>query len=482
MTNPSAATSVVRFGIYTFHERSGELLRSGIKVRLAEQPLQVLRLLIDQAGEVVTREEIRAHLWRSDTFVSFDVGLNSAVRKLREALGDSADNPRFVETLPRRGYRFIAPVERLAASVPGPRVESPPPGRIRRTTAGAILAIVTVGALAALAFARLDPFGADPVTSADAELAYRRGLLAMGRETAAGYTTAVKYFEDAVARQPDFADAYAALATAQAQLLYVGSVPPREVVPKAEAAARRAVQLDGTLASAHHVLGEILQVYYWRWDEARAAFRRAGEARKTAVERHHRVGQGLIRDGHFDEAAAQFDLAQKADPLSPDGLIVAATLYRRAGQHDRAVGALRQAIATAPTHARAHFQLGMTLMRMERAEEAIGACQAAAEASNGNPRFEACVGIAAAAAGRVSDARRILDHLQARARREYVSSFGIAWIHDALGDKAAELSAFERAYQDRAVELSHLRDYPPFATIGSDPYYQALAGTIGAPR
>ena len=90
---------------------SGELRKSGIKVRLQEQPFQVLVALLERAGEMVTREDLRQRLWPSDTFVDFDHSLNTAVNKLREALGDTASNPRFVETLARRGYRFIAPVE-----------------------------------------------------------------------------------------------------------------------------------------------------------------------------------------------------------------------------------------------------------------------------------------------------------------------------------------------------------------------------------
>src|SRR5687768_1184198 len=111
MGAPTAPARVVRFGIFELEEQSGELRRHGLKVRLPDQAFQVLRLLLARPGEVVTREELRQQLWTSDTFVDFDLGLNSAVRKLREALDDSAENPRFVETLPRRGYRFIAPLQ-----------------------------------------------------------------------------------------------------------------------------------------------------------------------------------------------------------------------------------------------------------------------------------------------------------------------------------------------------------------------------------
>ena len=101
---------LVRFGAFELDLRTGELRKGGVRINLPDQPFQVLKTLLDRPGELVTREELRQRLWSAETFVDFEHGLNAAVRRLRDALGDSADVPRFVETLPRRGYRFIAPV------------------------------------------------------------------------------------------------------------------------------------------------------------------------------------------------------------------------------------------------------------------------------------------------------------------------------------------------------------------------------------
>src|SRR5947207_2105975 len=103
-------TKVARFGLFEADSEQRVLTKGGLRVRLQDQPFQVLALLLERPGEVVTREEIRQKLWLADTFVEFDDGLNTAIKKLRTALGDSADNPRFIETVPRRGYRFLAPV------------------------------------------------------------------------------------------------------------------------------------------------------------------------------------------------------------------------------------------------------------------------------------------------------------------------------------------------------------------------------------
>jgi cholera toxin transcriptional activator len=111
MAVPQNNRRVTRFGLFELDLSAGELRKSGVRLRLQEQPFQVLALLLERAGEVVTREELQQKLWPSDTFVDFDHSLNTAINKVRDALGDSASNPRYVETLARRGYRFIAPVQ-----------------------------------------------------------------------------------------------------------------------------------------------------------------------------------------------------------------------------------------------------------------------------------------------------------------------------------------------------------------------------------
>jgi cholera toxin transcriptional activator len=121
---PQNQSRVARFGVFEIDLSAGELRKNGVKQRLQGQPFQVLTVLLERAGEVVTREELQQKLWPSDTFVDFDHSLNTAINKVREALGDSACSPRFVETLARRGYRFIAPVQ---TDAPAPKLEIPAP-------------------------------------------------------------------------------------------------------------------------------------------------------------------------------------------------------------------------------------------------------------------------------------------------------------------------------------------------------------------
>jgi DNA-binding winged helix-turn-helix (wHTH) protein len=121
----SQSTDVVRFSAYEVNLRAGELYRAGRKIRLQIQPFHVLAMLLEHPGEVVAREELQKRLWPADTFVDFDHSLNTAIKKLRQALSDDKKKPRFIETLPKRGYRFIGTVEQ-AAGAPATALPSPP--------------------------------------------------------------------------------------------------------------------------------------------------------------------------------------------------------------------------------------------------------------------------------------------------------------------------------------------------------------------
>jgi DNA-binding winged helix-turn-helix (wHTH) protein len=118
MPQPAPSAAILRFDVYAMDLRAGELFKSGRKIKLQEQPFRILAMLLEHSGELVTREELRQRLWSENTFVDFEHSLNTAIKKLRRALCDEADKPRFVETLPRRGYRFV-----------GSLVDQPPPSQ-----------------------------------------------------------------------------------------------------------------------------------------------------------------------------------------------------------------------------------------------------------------------------------------------------------------------------------------------------------------
>src|SRR5438552_9091781 len=117
----------VLFGPFEFEHLSGDLRKFGNRIRLHGKPLQILAILLDQPGQVLSRDELQRHLWQGTTYVDFEQGLNTAVNKLRQALGDSADQPRYIETVPGKGYRFIAPLQRASVNV----LEMAPPSALR---------------------------------------------------------------------------------------------------------------------------------------------------------------------------------------------------------------------------------------------------------------------------------------------------------------------------------------------------------------
>jgi TolB-like protein/DNA-binding winged helix-turn-helix (wHTH) protein/Flp pilus assembly protein TadD len=162
---------VLRFEDFELDVRAGELRKHGVKLRLQGQPLQVLAALLNRPGDLVTREELRAQIWAVDTFVDFDHSLHNAIARLREVLGDSAETPRYIETLPRRGYRFIAPVDRAETQSPSPSTPSERPReapvdlrptRSRTFLAATILTLLVIGSAVRLAHTGAHPAGAAP--------------------------------------------------------------------------------------------------------------------------------------------------------------------------------------------------------------------------------------------------------------------------------------------------------------------------------
>jgi tetratricopeptide (TPR) repeat protein/DNA-binding winged helix-turn-helix (wHTH) protein len=196
-----SAPPAVRLGPYEVDFRSGELKRGGVTAALQEQPRKILAILVARAGDVVSREELRQALWPSDTFVDFEHGLNAAIKRLRDALGDSADHPAFVETLPRRGYRLIAPVELLHGVAPPPARREPVQQNRRLALVWFIAATITIVAVAGLArrFAYARPSASNAphivvlpcrmIAGVEEDRAYCDGLAAMLTSKLASLTT-----------------------------------------------------------------------------------------------------------------------------------------------------------------------------------------------------------------------------------------------------------------------------------------------------
>ncbi|MGZ5492095.1 MAG: tetratricopeptide repeat protein [Thermoanaerobaculia bacterium] len=316
-----------------------------------------------------------------------------------------------------------------------------------------------------------------PKLNAEAYEAFYRGLVAATQQNPEGYKKAIGEFERAVAKQPDFAQAHAAISRCYYQFAFSGSIPPVEFMPEAELAARHALQADDSLAEAHVSLGKILYRYYWDWPASETEFRRALELSPNDAAGHYSYGAFLSARGRSDEASAETELARKLDPKGAGDLGEPTGALR---YDERTLATHRKAIERNPTP-RGYFQLGSALVINGDLREGIKALESAVAHPPGNSRFLAYLGYAYGAAGRAKEARVILRELIARSGDRYVSSFGIAMVHAGLRENKAALDRLEKAYQEHAFELAHLNVTAAFDSLRSDPRFRDLVKRVGLP-
>jgi TolB-like protein/DNA-binding winged helix-turn-helix (wHTH) protein/Flp pilus assembly protein TadD len=630
------------FGAFELDLHAGELRKHGLRVRLQEQPVRVLATLLEHAGDVVSREELQKELWSGDTFVDFDHGLNKAINKIREALGDSAERPRFVETVARRGYRFVAEVKvaHVAAS-PKAEIESldflDPEHRdfaeaVAKTTtvdlpqtslawkrAGfALLLVVTslaiwkvyfwnrehpvIRSLAVLPFESLSSdasqdYFADGMTdelisdlgqigalrvisrtsamgykharkplpqiarelnvdavvegtvlrsgdqvritaqlieastdrhlwshSYEGELrdtlvlqnkvakaiadqirinlnpqeqaalkkvkvvepkayeSYLKGRYFWNKRTADGLRVARAYFEQAIEEDPKYAQAYSGLADTYALLgdWQYAVMTPKEALPKAKAAAIKALELDSGLGEAHNSLAFCLDGFDWDFDAAGKEFQQAIELNPGYATAHHWYAWHLSLVGRNEEAILEMRKAENLDPLS---LIINADLAELlvlAHSYDESIRQSKKVIEMDAAFALAHNQLGQAYLQKHMNGEAVAELQKAVQLSDGSPTCLANLARAYVASGRKGEAEKILRDLKTRSNPN--SSFvpEIATIYVALGDRDQAMAWLEKGYEERFNPGVLLR--PGFDPIRPDPRFQDMMKRIGIPH
>jgi TolB-like protein/DNA-binding winged helix-turn-helix (wHTH) protein len=539
VNSPRASQVKARFGSFEMDLRAGELRKHGVRIRLQTQPFQILGMLLERPGEVVTREELRQALWPGDTFVDFDHGLNNAINRLRETLGDSAEGSRFVETLPRRGYRFIGAVESvpspspqdLAAQVEDSSTAPPTPLSDKVATlpvesskaslrarlwiaAGAgtaallalfvglntgglrqrLLRASAAGRIQSIAVLPLENLSGDPSqeyfadgmtealitdlgkigelrvisrTSAmhykgtrktlpeiarelnvdavvegavlrsgdrvritaqlvqaasdrhlwaesyerdlrdvlalqdevardianeikikltpqeqarlasgrpvdpEAHEAYLRGRYEWNKWTEEDLKKSVEYFERAIQKDPAYAQAWAGLSDTYQFLSLRDSWPAEVAMPKAKAAALKAVDLDETLSDAHVALSGVLWPHERSWSAAENELLRAIALNPNNAWAHQAYGYQLSSVARFDEAIAEMKRSLELDPLAPNKQhSLAATLYR-AGRYDEALQHFREVPDPDANSERRHRFIAAIYERKGMQKEAI---------------------------------------------------------------------------------------------------------------
>lgn len=631
--------SFLRFGDFLLDPNAGELRKAGFRIKLQPQPFKVLSILASRPGEAVTREEIQQQVWGSETFVDFERGLNVCVQQIRAALGDDPDTPRFLETLPKRGYRFLASVERVEGTDTAARSIRYAQGADRTSVAASrdsgarksvgrkalivfavagalllasyfgggrswILARRAVGPIRSIAVLPFDNYSGDPeqqyftdgmtealtaemgkihglrvpsrtsvmlykrekkplqqiarelnvdalvegsvIRSGDrvgvtvqlldgardqhlwgesyerdssdvitlehdlartiaeklklnlsagdqlrwnspekvnpeAYAAYLHGRFYWSKRSIEDFYKSIEYYEQAIAQAPNYAPAYAGLADAYALL---GSspndaLPPNEAMPKAKAAAQKAVQLDDGLAEAHASLAYVSMVYDWDWSTAEKQFHRAIDLNPNYATAHEWYAELLEARGRQSEALEEMKRARDADPLLVlMHTAVAETLYY-SRHYDEVIAQCRQTLELDPSYALAHFHLGRAYLAKGMYPEAIAEYRKAEASLGETPAMVMAIGYAEAKAGNPAPARRALDQLKEQSRSRYVPALYSAALYTSLGDSKDGIALLEKASDEHSDYLIFLNVDPMADSLRAIPSFQALLRQIG---
>jgi DNA-binding winged helix-turn-helix (wHTH) protein/Tfp pilus assembly protein PilF len=450
-----AAETDLVFDGWTVNRVSGEITREGRSARLPQQPLRILIELFDHAGEVVTREQLVKALWPAG-IVDFDNGLNVAMRKLRVALDDVGDLPRYIETLPRVGYRFIGkrgaqPAAAAAAST--------------RSRAGITLVLgllALAGAVALGWWMGVDKPGHAQSTkpphlpSVRAQELYLEGLSLRSRRDIEAGPLAREKFEAAIREDPDYAQAWAALGEMISVQVVRQMTTPAEGVPKARAAAERALDLDANLVEAHHLMGQIYMDHDKDFAAAKREYELARAINDKAARLWHHYGMWYGQMGDIDEALRALRRARELEPMTLlYGGNYAMLLYE-ARRYDEAIAFLRPMIEANPKFDQARGVLARAMIATGDLAGAMEQLQARSFAG----LHQSDVGVLNAKLGRRDDALREIERLEQRGREGYGVAYDQALIYTALGDLDRGCEMLTRAVTDHSILVNWMRLEP----------------------
>jgi tetratricopeptide (TPR) repeat protein len=320
------------------------------------------------------------------------------------------------------------------------------------------------------------------VVDPEAYQSYLKGRFFWNKRTADGLRAALAYFNQAIEEDPKYAQAYSGLADTYALLgdWQYGVMTTKEALPKAKAAAVKALELDSTLGEAHNSLAFCLDGFDWDLDAGGKEFRRAIELNPGYATAHHWYAWHLALLRRYDEAITEMKKAQNLDPLS---LIIGADLAELlvlAHSYDESISQSRKAIEMDPNFALAHNQLAQAYLQKNMNEEAVAELQKAVELSGGSPTCIASLARAYVASGKRSEAEKLLSNLKQRSTLGYSHASEIAVIYASLGDTNQAMSWLERSYEERFNPGVLLR--PGFDPLRSDPRFQDLSRRVGLPR
>jgi TolB-like protein/Tfp pilus assembly protein PilF len=308
---------------------------------------------------------------------------------------------------------------------------------------------------------------------------YMRGLYDRGKETEDGYRSAVRYFEQALKEDPEFALAYAGLAECYDLMGEDGYLPPKESFLKAEEFARKALGLDDSLAEAHATLGAVMKTYYYDQSAAEGEFTRAIELNPSYGRVCSAYGNYLACMGRLDEAVAEIVRAQELNPLALDVNSCAAVIFNCADQFDKSVEACERMFRIDEDFLPAYRNLAEAYFEKSRYEEAIQVLQKAVRLSKGAAVIRAHLGFAHARSGRIEEARTLLRELEDESSRKYVPPIAFALVHCGLNEKTEAIDWLLKACEEHASAVLSIKVRPMWASLRSEPAFSRLLERMG---
>ncbi len=308
---------------------------------------------------------------------------------------------------------------------------------------------------------------------------YLKGRYHLNRLTDDGFMKGREYFQQAIDKDPNYALAYAGLADAYNRLSGFNALSPAAGFPKARAAAVRALELDDRLAEAHTILGSVNLFYDWDWAGAERGFKRAIEINPGYADAHQMYGYFLVAMQRHDEALNEMKQAQELDPLSLEKLAaIGEVLYYRR-DHDKAIEQYRKALEMDPNSGFSHWALARTYIEKSMYDDAIASLQRAIALSGDSPDEPASLSYAYARAGKIPEARRVMDELEKRAKRTYISPSVVAVMYAGLGDRDKAFALLDKACDERDSLLVFLKVEPSFDPLRSDARFERLLRRVG---
>ncbi len=471
----------VRFATFEVDLRSGELHKQGIKIKLHDQPFQVLTMLLEHPGELVTREQLHQKLWPSDTFVDFDVGLNSAIKRLRDALGDSAEEPRYIETLPRRGYRFVAPVATHPQGIPQTQVPAEPATEVRVAPE----AIATSGSnvspvphrVRGARLAWLLP-GLGVLVLVVVVTIMRFGNPAVGPATGSGVDAAPpSKAQPAMGRA--FLIKHPSVNPEANELLQRAMVLIRfQFEPlRARSMLERALQLDPnfTEARTYYAVTYIIAVEGGKSNEPADILRAEEELRRALKEDpqmalgHAMLGAVYLFHGQIDLVGEE---SLKAVRLAPGDLggEMWLLIQERFFGAEETMRAARRFVETEPLFWPARYLLGELLREQGKTDEAMRAFEAVLELDPQNSTVLRCLAGAYLDAGDLPKARETLERLRPQDALNFRVRMAKAQLYALEGKRALALKEMDE-------EVLKYADLQPFAALDAAEVYAVLGET-----